>query len=474
MDEFNFSEESNDENNENKINTNPNNASFTIETLLHSREDYDKCFQKYDSETLKRFCFLYVDNNMEKLTNKISPYIKQKITWATVYEKIFRKIFMPFSMENGEQYVTLEEIYDRINLIVHGEINNKYKNTYIIKEEKNSIPSIINYFSYNTLQIKKNDKKVNESDSEKDDNMKNCLINSKKKSSTSKNKDINLNKQISNSSDKNNSINKNNEHNNISNRPNKIKNINNVIEEISTQKKIENKNNEEKDKANIEKHKYKRLSSFNLDHLQRVYDNLNRQKSKNSNSPIPERPRKIKKTNSLKEISNKSQNSNNNSIINNNNDNLNDSKNLQNNELNKKENSSENQNNKKNEENNHIQKHIITEKTNKTLDSIINKKKYSIAKEEEKEIRNIPRREMIKKNLYKKVDKLAYKDELEYFNRVNIKSSLKDKIFCSLTPMINFIGDNNIPDRDTDLKKRGNNLLMFKQMADDLMNIIHN
>ena len=161
-------------------------------------------------------------------------------------------------------------------------------------------------------------------------------------------------------------------------------------------------------------------------------------------------------------------------MINNNNDNLNDSKNLQNNELNKKENSSENKNNKKNEENNHIQKHIITEKTNKTLDSIINKKKYSIAKEEEKEIRNIPRREMIKKNLYKKVDKLAYKDELEYFNRVNIKSSLKDKIFCSLTPMINFIGDNNIPDRDTDLKKRGNNLLMFKQMADDLMNIIHN
>ena len=131
MDEFNFSEESNDENDENKINTNPNNASFTIETLLHSREDYDKCFQKYDSETLKRFCFLYVDNNMEKLTNKISPYIKQKITWATVYEKIFRKIFMPFSMENGEQYVTLEEIYDRINLIIHGEINNKYRSGYV-------------------------------------------------------------------------------------------------------------------------------------------------------------------------------------------------------------------------------------------------------------------------------------------------------------------------------------------------------
>ena len=40
--------------------------------------------------------------------------------------------------------------------------------------------------------------------------------------------------------------------------------------------------------------------------------------------------------------------------------------------------------------------------------------------------------------------------------------------------MINFIGENNIPDRDTDLKKRGDNLLIFKQMADDIMNIIHN
>ena len=107
---------------------------------------------------------------------------------------------------------------------------------------------------------------------------------------------------------------------------------------------------------------------------------------------------------------------------------------------------------------------VVTERTNKTVDSIINKKKYIISKEDEKEIRNIPKRE----------EKLAYKDELEYFNRANLKTSLKDKIFCSITPMINFIGENNFPDRDSDLKKRGDNLLSFKQMADDIMNIIHN
>ena len=67
--------------------------------------------------------------------------------------KKFLKLFLPFSFKNGEQYVTLEEIYDRINLIIQREIINKNRSSYIIKEEKNSIPSIINYFSYNNLQM---------------------------------------------------------------------------------------------------------------------------------------------------------------------------------------------------------------------------------------------------------------------------------------------------------------------------------
>jgi hypothetical protein len=180
MDDFKLSDISNEENenDENIINTNPNNASFTVETLLNSREDYDKCIEKYDQENLKRFCFLYVDNNIEKLTNKISPYMKKRVTWATLYEKVFRKLFLPFSFKNGEQYVTLEEIYDRINLIIHGEINNKYRSGYITKEEKNSIPSIINYFSYNNLQMKKNDK--NNENEEKVDYMKNLFSKKKK------------------------------------------------------------------------------------------------------------------------------------------------------------------------------------------------------------------------------------------------------------------------------------------------------
>ena len=168
---------------------------------------------------------------------------------------------------------------------------------------------------------------------------------------------------------------------------------------------------------------------------------------------------------------NQSQSSN--SIINN--ENLNNSKNIQNTILkNEYNNSNSNKNNEETVNNNNQKQMIVTERTNKTLDSIITKKKYSISKEDEKEIRNIPRKEIIKKNIYKKVEKLAYKDELEYFNRANLKTSIKDKIFCSITPMINFIGENNIPDRDSDLKKRGDNLLSFKQMADDIMNIIHN
>ena len=83
-----------------------------------------------------------------------------------------------------------------------------------------------------------------------------------------------------------------------------------------------------------------------------------------------------------------------------------------------------------------------------------NEKKPKKHKKKKKKNKNLIKREIIKKNIYKKVEKLAYKDELEYFNRANIKASLKDKIFCSITPMINFIGENNIPDRDTDLKKR--------------------
>jgi len=454
MDDIKLSDVSNEENeyDENKVNTNPNNASFTVETLLNSREDYDKCIEKYDQETLKRFCFLYVDNNIEKLTNKISPYIKKKVTWGTLYEKVFRKIFFPFSFKNGGQYVTLEEIYDRINLIIHGEINNKYRSGYINKEEKNSIPSIINYFSYNNLQMKKNEKK-NDND-EKIDYMKNLFSKKKKKMKNFRKIHI-QNKQIMNNTNEKND---------------KTENQNNTLIKINNKKssddliKIENKIK----KPNIN---YKRLSSFNLDHLQRVYDNLNRLDNKKTNSPIHEiRKKLIFKEKKL----NKSQNSN--SIINN--ENLNNSKNIQN-SFSKNEDINISNSNKKNEEiiynNNYNQKQmIVTERTNKTLDSIINKKKYLISKEDEKEIRNIPKREIIKKNIYKKVEKLAYKDELEYFNRANIKASLKDKIFCSITPMINFIGENNIPDRDTDLKKRGDNLLIFKQMADDIMNIIHN
>ena len=258
--------------------------------------------------------------------------------------------------------------------------------------------------------------------------------------------------------------------NNTNEKNDKTENQNNTLIKINNKKssddliKIENKIK----KPNIN---YKRLSSFNLDHLQRVYDNLNRLDNKKTNSPIHEiRKKLIFKEKKL----NKSQNSN--SIINN--ENLNNSKNIQN-SFSKNEDINISNSNKKNEEiiynNNYNQKQmIVTERTNKTLDSIINKKKYLISKEDEKEIRNIPKREIIKKNIYKKVEKLAYKDELEYFNRANIKASLKDKIFCSITPMINFIGENNIPDRDTDLKKRGDNLLIFKQMADDIMNIIHN
>ena len=258
--------------------------------------------------------------------------------------------------------------------------------------------------------------------------------------------------------------------NNTNEKNDKTENQNNTLIKINNKKssddliKIENKIK----KPNIN---YKRLSSFNLDHLQRVYDNLNRLDNKKTNSPIHEiRKKLIFKEKKL----NKSQNSN--SIINN--ENLNNSKNIQN-SFSKNEDINISNSNKKNEEiiynNNYNQKQmIVTERTNKTLDSIINKKKYLISKEDEKEIRNIPKREIIKKNIYKKVEKLAYKDELEYFNRANIKTSLKDKIFCSITPMINFIGENNIPDRDTDLKKRGDNLLIFKQMADDIMNIIHN
>ncbi len=451
MDDFRLSEISNEENenDENKINTNPNNASFTVETLLNSREDYDKCIEKYDQETLKRFCFLYADNNIEKLTNKISPYMKKKVTWATLYEKVFRKIFFPFSFKNGEQYVTLEEIYDRINLIIHGEINNKYRSGYITKEEKNSIPSIINYFSYNNLQTKKNDKK-NENE-EKIDYMKN-LFSKKKKMKNFKKMNIQK-KQILNISEKN------DKSENQINNTYKSKNTKNSSDDLI---KLENKNKIKKSNIN-----YKRLSSFNLDHLQRVYDSLNRQDNKINNAPIQSKKRLSFKEKKL----NQSQSSN--SIINN--ENLNNSKNIQNTILkNEYNNSNSNKNNEETVNNNNQKQMIVTERTNKTLDSIITKKKYSISKEDEKEIRNIPRKEIIKKNIYKKVEKLAYKDELEYFNRANLKTSIKDKIFCSITPMINFIGENNIPDRDSDLKKRGDNLLSFKQMADDIMNIIHN
>ena len=145
-----LSEDNNHIVNEN-ANTDPNNASFTIDDVVHYGELYDKCVHKnnMNNEIYEKYFQIFANRATKKFSNDVSPYGKKRISWMTLYEKVIRKIISPFNYKNTDKdYVTLHEIENRINIVINNEgINRRMKALYT-KESGNFIPKIMKMFTY--------------------------------------------------------------------------------------------------------------------------------------------------------------------------------------------------------------------------------------------------------------------------------------------------------------------------------------
>ena len=167
----------------------PSNASFSIDDIFNYGEEYESCMNKYDNQILSNFFSIFQDKNVNVFSKKISPYKKEKITWFTCYEKIFRKIIPPILNKNEnnfyKDFITLEEIQDRINIILH--CNEEYLNKKkvvenINKEKENFVPKLMSMYSFK-YQINPFDDKINgnEEEEQRKNDLNEFLIKRRKK-----------------------------------------------------------------------------------------------------------------------------------------------------------------------------------------------------------------------------------------------------------------------------------------------------
>ena len=171
----------------------PSNASFSIDDIFNYGDEYESCMNKYDNHILSNFFSIFQDKNINVFSKKISPYKKEKITWFTCYEKVFRKIIPPILNKNEnnfyKDFITLEEVQDRINIILHcnEEYLNKKKVIENIKKEKeNFVPKLMTLYSFK-YQNHPFDDKINENEEEEQrkNDLNEFLIKRRKKRSNS-------------------------------------------------------------------------------------------------------------------------------------------------------------------------------------------------------------------------------------------------------------------------------------------------
>ena len=407
------------------LNTDPKNASFTIDDIINYGVEYEKSLPRQNAEIVDKYFHIFSTRESEKLANAISPYKVQRVTWMTLYDKIIRKIINPFNVNSNKSYVTLQEIENRINVVVYND-NDRKKRKLIAKENENFIPKIMRMFTYDrNNKAKKEMEKTIDATTSSNSNKKLGMILRRRSTTTS-----------------------------IKFKSNNLINNNNT-------------NNVPKSDQPVRQRgfSYRKLSSFNLDNLQSEYNShnslLNRINKNGSTLNVNEQ--NVKSSNMLNKKTTSSTSLM--SSITNKNNGMNNSSSVKNLPKSKK-------------------------MSCIAMGSYLKPVKEGVMSANEKKVipldpmrayKQIPKMEYKNNNgIYKKMEKLAYKDEINDYKHSSLnmeekrEGNIQDKNVNGILNLIAFHEDNelNSIDNENDLIQRGERIATYKQMADDIYNLL--
>jgi len=408
-------------------------SSFTTENIVNYGKEYEKLNKIYSKKEIMAYNKILDFKKLNKLNGELDSYKKEKINWQYLYNNVFRMILLPINLNKVDinKNISIHEISQRIRYCVHCIETMKGKN--VNDEKRNLIPKIIRMFN-----------------------------NDKKKSYYFQNK-------IQNIFDKENGIKDNdlkrsNSHENFLFDDNVIKEEN--IINNNGDNKIGNNNNDENANVNRDNNNIN-ISNKNSDNLDNKIENNN--------------------------------NNNNENFIKDNNN-----KNTNNNDDNKEKTNQEENTTKKRKEKPHI---TIT--LGKKSESSTISKSYLLNKQLRKSnvnsfntfkklnqkttlgiiLENIEKKNEGYDNVIKNVPKMSddilfdtkqKKPNIEYkknafletmneFNMKNLNLEIKDKTFCE---NFTYFPIKQTYDKENDLEKRGERILSYKKMSDDLMELL--
>jgi len=408
-------------------------SSFTTENIVNYGKEYEKLNKIYSKKEIMAYNKILDFKKLNKLNGELDSYKKEKINWQYLYNNVFRMILLPINLNKVDinKNISIHEISQRIRYCVHCIETMKGKN--VNDEKRNLIPKIIRMFN-----------------------------NDKKKSYYFQNK-------IQNIFDKENGIKDNdlkrsNSHENFLFDDNVIKEEN--IINNNGDNKIGNNNNDENANVNRDNNNIN-ISNKNSDNLDNKIENNN--------------------------------NNNNENFIKDNNN-----KNTNNNDDNKEKTNQEENTTKKRKEKPHI---TIT--LGKKPESNTISKSYLLNKQLRKSnvnsfntfkklnqkttlgiiLENIEKKNEGYDNVIKNVPKMSddilfdtkqKKPNIEYkknafletmneFNMKNLNLEIKDKTFCE---NFTYFPIKQTYDKENDLEKRGERILSYKKMSDDLMELL--
>ena len=406
-------------------------SSFTTESIVNYGKEYEKLNKIYSKKEIMAYDKILDFKKLNKLNGELDSYKKEKIDWKYLYNNVFRMILLPINLNKVDinKNISIHEISQRIRYCVHCIETMKGKN--INDEKKNLIPKIISMFN--------NDKK----------------------------KSFYFQKKIQNNLDKENGI-KDNDLKRFNSHENFVFDDNVIREENISNKNIDNidNNNIDKNANAIMDINNGNINNMNGDNLGNQIENNNNNNNENDNKD------------------------NNNQIINRNDDNKEKAK--------KEDNTSKSTKEKPN----------VTITLGQKLEGSMISNNYLLNKQMRKSnintfntykklnqkttlgiiLENIEKKNEGYDNIIKNVPKMSddilfdtkqKKPNIEYkknafletineFNLKNLNLEIKDKTFCE---NFTFFPIKQNYDKENDLEKRGERILSYKKMTDNLMEI---
>jgi len=414
-------------------------SSFTTENIVNYGKEYENINKIYTKKEIRLFNKILDFKKLNKLNGELDSYKKEKIDWKYLYNNVFRMILLPINLNKVDinKTISIHEISQRIRYCVHCIETIKDKN--VNNEKKNLIPKVMDMFNHdkkksyyfqNKIQnIFDKENGVKDNELKRSNSHENFLFdeNDKKEENiTNKNSDDNNNnndiKENTNANMDNNNINTNININNKNNDNLGNQNENNNIN-------VNNNENENKDTNN-------KNADTNTDNKEKV------KQEENSGKKRKERPH-ITITLGKKPEGNMISKSY-----------------LLSKQLRKSNVNSFNTYKKLNQK---TTLGIILEnieKKNEGYDNII---------------KNVPKMEddilfeTNKKKPNMEYKKNAFLETMNEFNLKNMNLEIKDKTFCE---NFTFFPIKQTYDKENDLERRGERILSYKKMTDNLMELL--